>query len=106
VTLPFGILPLVYSLTITSVLFAFLNALYSGKLINYKVIEQIKDISKIFIVGLVVSAISFIIYKNIQGISAIYIILIVGSFYAFAYMLGIFLFDRKMINTVKSLLKK
>src|SRR5690606_3095863 len=53
VTLPFGILPLVYSLTVTSVLFAFLNALYSGKLINYRVSEQIKDIRKIFISGVI-----------------------------------------------------
>lgn len=107
VTLPFGILPLVYSLTVTSVLFAFLNALYSGKLINYRVSEQIKDIRKIFISGVIAAAIAIIVYNttNGAGFSSFLSILLITLVFAVAYLFLIAIVDRKILVSIKALIK-
>lgn len=107
VTLPFGILPLVYSLTVTSVLFAFLNALYSGKLINYRVSEQIKDIRKIFISGVIAAAITIIVYNttNGAGFSSFLSILLITLVFAVAYLFLIAIVDRKILVSIKALIK-
>lgn len=107
VTLPFGILPLVYSLTVTSILFAFLNALYSGKLINYGVSEQIKDIRKIFISGVIAAAIAIIVYNttNGAGFSSFLSILLITLVFAVAYLFLIAIVDRKILVSIKALIK-
>src|SRR5690554_8236595 len=46
IALPFGVMPLVVSLTVVSYFYIFINMWYSGKLIDYLMGEQIKDIAK------------------------------------------------------------
>src|SRR5690606_28733524 len=48
----FSIYGLLYSLVITSVLITLVNAAVSGKLINYGLMEQVKDLLPIFILNI------------------------------------------------------
>ncbi|MGO1788531.1 MAG: lipopolysaccharide biosynthesis protein [Sphingobacterium sp.] len=106
VTLPFGILPLVYSLSITSVFFAFINAFYSGKLILYSVGEQLKDIYRIFVIGIISSSLTFFAFEYLEFGFPIYTLLLSCIFYLVVYATLIFLFERQIVHTLKGLLKK
>lgn len=52
-SLPFGIFGLLWGKVIASALALFINTHYSGKFINYKALEQIKDVGHIIIISLI-----------------------------------------------------
>lgn len=49
---PFGIWGVIYAQALSMLLHAYVNALYTGRMINYSVKEQIIDITPIFFIGL------------------------------------------------------
>lgn len=65
--LPFGIFPLLFFEAIYSFVVYFVNSFYSGKFINYSIVEQLKDIGKIVllsaILGIVVYGVDLFIEK-------------------------------------------
>lgn len=108
VTLPFGILPLIYSLSLTSVLFAFLNALYSGRIINYPISEQVRDVLRIFMTAFVAGGVAFFSHKFfvISAYSPFLCITLVSLVFILVYIPLIAVVDRKILVSIKGLIKK
>ena len=106
-SLHWGIMGLLWSSVIASFLAFFINSYYSGKLIKYTTINQIKDIIPFIISGLVVQIIivNFVEYflLNFNNISK----LIIGSSIGGILYLGmIYIFDKNSILEIINLLKK
>ncbi|QQX75953.1 MULTISPECIES: lipopolysaccharide biosynthesis protein [Aequorivita] len=106
IALPFGIMPLVISLTVVSYLFVMVNMIVSGRLINYKVYEQLKDISLLYCIGFVVTVICYFILPYMSTNILIVNLLIGAIFYGATYVLLLFLFERQVIHLIIGLLKK
>lgn len=107
IALPFGIMALVVSLTVISYFFTAINMFFSGKLINYSIGEQLKDVSKILLIGLSVGTISYFIYNFLDNIvqSHLLMILAIGLIYTMIYLIAIVVFDRKIIQLIKNLIR-
>ncbi len=65
IVLPYGIFALLYFQVAFSVFVFFLNTYYSKKFINYSMFEQIKHISPILIVALVMGAVCYILDQQL-----------------------------------------
>lgn len=61
--LPFGVYGLVYAQLLNSVIGFFINSYFSGKLINYPSVEQIKDIAPIIIFALLAGLFVKVVYE-------------------------------------------
>ena len=66
---PFGMLPLVISYVVVSLINTTINMLYSGRYINYRILEQLKDISLIFFAGLTSYIISFFLRSYLTTVT-------------------------------------
>lgn len=98
IALPHGIMALVISHVCFSYISTIINMIFSGKLIDYKFWEQMKDSIRLFIVGFVVLLLSFLI-KNffLQNISTFPVILILSLQYISFFFLAIYFFERKIL---------
>lgn len=105
VSLPFGIMPLVYSLTIVSYLFTWINMSFAGKLINYSTFEQVSDIYKLFFFGIVSALLAYFfkLFLLENEMLKVVVILIAGLFFVSIYCMQVFFLDKKMISTLKKL---
>lgn len=107
VALPFGIKALVISLTAVSFIFVFINMFYCGKLIDYSVLNQIKDVGKLFIAGLVTFLLTVFIreYLITYTQNNLLIISLISLSFSVLY-LGIITFtDKEVISSLKSIYK-
>jgi len=104
--LPFGVMGLVISLTSVSFLFTTINMVYCGKLIDYSLWKQVKDVSKLFMVGLVTMAASYAIYHIVKMYtdSVFTIIGVVGAVFIVVYLSLSLLVERELTRHVKDIL--
>lgn len=107
IALPFGVMGLVISLTAVSYLFTLINMLYSGRLIEYKVLEQLGDIFRLFIIGVVVTGTCYYIKQQLSVYigTNILMILSISLLYMLLYLSFIYLFDKNMIYIIKKTIK-
>src|SRR5690606_22710220 len=105
--LPFGVMGLVISLTAVSFLFTTINMLFCGNLINYPLLAQVKDISKLFAFGIVTYFISYLAYVSIIKYieNNILIILAIGLLFASIYLSLVFIFEKNLVKQIKSIIK-
>lgn len=103
----FGVMGLVLSLTIVSLIWAIMNMVYCGKLINYRLIEQLKDITPIMLISVIATLCSYLLKVNIASFiySKIAVVLIVPIFYLFIYIPLAYLIDRSLFNIIMGILK-
>lgn len=106
--IPFGIMGLVLSLTLTSFIFVFVNMFYCGKLIKYSVYSQLRDIGIIVMVGFLVF-IAHYYFKScfisfIEG-DLLMVIAISISFFLFYFILTLFL-DKMLFQSLKKILDR
>lgn len=101
----FGIMVIVWSLCITNIFFAFLNGYFSGKLINYTVVEQIYDSFKVILLGLIPTIILYFFSVTFELNEYIQILLISTS-YTSIYIVLIYLFNKKLLEDIKLILKR
>ncbi len=108
IALPFGIIPLVISLTVVSYFFVGINMFYSGNLINYSMLEQISNISRLYFIGIVALFITYFFKLQFLQVELnnLITIIITGLFYLVLYVIGIYFFDKNMIQIVKKLIKR
>jgi teichuronic acid exporter len=78
ISFQFGIYGLLYGSILNSILALFINTYFSGKFINYPLIEQINDILPTIIVGILIGTIVFFIDTYLLHFSDI-VRLIIGS---------------------------
>src|SRR5690606_14728421 len=104
---PFGMMTLVISYLIVSILNTFINMIFSGRLINYFLLEQIKDCGRIYITGILTFGILYF-FKNyiLNVINNTFIILsLIGIGFFVIYFILIHLFEKEMISVIKNIRK-
>lgn len=108
IALSYGIMTLVVSQMFVTHLFAYLNMYYSGRLINYSVKEQIKDCAALYGTGLLALVLTYML-KSFLGqyeLKDIVILLVLSFFYISVYLLPVFFLERKMLKSIKTLLRR
>jgi O-antigen/teichoic acid export membrane protein len=108
VALPYGVMALTISLTVVSYLSLFADMWYSGKFINYSMREQFKDISKLFLIGVLLLGICYVLKLNIIPYveSGFLLILLISLIYAALYLTAILIFEKDMIKIINNLIRK
>ncbi|MGW9686012.1 lipopolysaccharide biosynthesis protein [Flagellimonas sp. 2504JD1-5] len=104
----FGILVLIWSFSITAIMLTFINGFYSGKLIDYKLQEQLADFFKPLLLGVFsFLAIYWInLFPFFQDLNKTYTIITI-SFIYFSVYLGIsYIFNRSVIFDLIGLITK
>lgn len=87
IALPYGIMALIYLQIIASIIGYFINSYYSGKFINFSVFEQIRKISPILLLSMIMGFICFGIHrmlfiKEFSDFSRVILVFVCGmSFY-------------------------
>jgi len=108
IALPFGIDALVISLLIVSYIFVIINMFYCGRLINYSVIQQIKDIGNLFISGFIAGIICY--YSRAYLINHlnndVLLMGLIGVLSLTIFLLIVYIIDREIFHIVKKILKK
>ncbi|MCH9661351.1 MAG: lipopolysaccharide biosynthesis protein [Bacteroidetes bacterium] len=100
ISISYGMKALLISAVITSVLAFFINSFYTGKLIQYNSISQVKDILPILVIATLVTGIIWWLDTN-YGIFVAYDIvrlLVFGILGLGLYLLLISLFQKKILN--------
>ncbi len=107
ITVQFGIMALLYGQVLISVISFAINTHYSGKLINYKGLEQIKDVTPAILISIFAGAVVFLLdYYQLSGFLDIYRILIGGLIGTGIYIGLAYLFKFSSINDLKTLIRK
>ncbi len=104
---PFGIEAIVWSLCITNIFFAYLNGFFSGKLINYLLLEQFKDSFRVIIIAILPAIIIYFTLVKTNFFTNNWIaVLVIGLLYLVAYLLLIFIFNRDLVAQYRRILKR
>lgn len=105
ISLRYGVYYLVLSYTASAFLGAFINMVYSGRLINYSFSNQLKDLSEIFIFSFSILVSISILDSLVQFSSSIYALTLFGLigllnllFYYFFGKFKSFIYLREIIN--------
>lgn len=107
IVIPFGMNYLVISYMIVSHIATFINMFYSGRLIGYSFMEQIKDVAKIYVIGGICLGISFLIRFYLKSfiVSSLLLILLLSLIFIVIYIVLSYYFENKtlklMLNTLR-----
>src|SRR5690606_29083110 len=107
--IPFGIYGLIYLQIITSILAFGINTLYSGKMIDYSGLEQIKDISPLILLAFIVGGVFYPLYVLVLKQCHFYDltnILILGPAYWACYLMLSYFFKITALFEFKKLILK
>lgn len=108
ITVPFGIVSMLWGIFFNSIIALFINSFYSGRFINYSFLEQMKDISLILLLSFTSAGIiwvgdRFLASYMLNDISRLLIGGFVGSL---LYLSASSLFKIDSLNQVKKILLK
>jgi len=105
---PFGMTVLVVSYMAVSHASTFVNMIYAGKLINYPFLEQLKDSSKLYLIGLICLGAVYLVKEIVlDGYYSDVLVLLISSLaYVILYALLTYLIDKDMIGLLMKVLKK
>lgn len=105
--IPYGLTALSISYVLVFYFNIFINMRYSGRLINYNIFEQLKDVSTIILAGSIVMVGNYYLKQNVLHFeNAIFSLLLNGSIYVIIYFLLLYLFDRSIITLIINIFKK
>lgn len=90
----FGVIYIIYGEIVFSFLALLINTYYSKKLVNYGIVEQLKDISTIIIPGLVLAGIGMFLIDEI--VNQFLQIIIVALFVMVIYLISIYYLNNKL----------
>ncbi|MCO5240641.1 MAG: lipopolysaccharide biosynthesis protein [Chitinophagaceae bacterium] len=99
---PFGIMGLLYGQIILSICFYFISSFLSGKLINYPVLHQVKDIYPILLLSLVTGIVIWLLKFKIGFINQpnIFYIGVTSSVFFFVYLTLSYFFKIPVISDI------
>ena len=102
----FHVIGLVVSLTIFSFLSFIINMYFSGKLISYSVVEQVKDTLNLYIIGGLVFVLLYFIKANlnISSYDVVNIFTYIFIFYAMYYFI-LSINDKSLLDTIRNIRK-
>ena len=100
----YGIYGLLITIVVTSFLALFINTYYSGKLINYSTLDQLKDMIPILLMATIAIVISY--FFNLQVLRIPYVLQIVTVSFVFisSYILLSFMLNKKALFEVKEMI--
>lgn len=103
--LQFGVMGLVISLTIVSLIWAVMNMIYCGRFIKYSMTEQLKDIVPITLIAIIAMLCSYLLKNYLSTFidSRLFLISIVTTFYMLVYIPLVYLIDKKLLSIVREL---
>lgn len=106
--LPFGIMGLVISLTAVSFFFLLINMFYCGRLIEYSILKQINDLSRLFLTGVVLYITCYFLRLQLLFIidSDLFMITIIGFIFVFLYIIITVFIDKDLLLMLKKLIRK
>lgn len=104
----YGIHALLWGSFVNSIICFFINTHYSGKLINYNTIAQIKDLFPILLLNVICYLITYLIsnYLLLFQKNTILSLIVVSSFFILVYVVLSYLIKLKEFRLIKSLLIK
>lgn len=103
----FGVYGLLYSLVIVNVLITFINAYFSGRLIQYDLPEQIKDIYPIFILNCILGVLFFLLHNNYFFRLGDFWSLLINAFGFFTvYVLLAYVMKMAVVKDIVSVIKR
>ncbi|MBN2694454.1 lipopolysaccharide biosynthesis protein [bacterium] len=102
-SIPYGVIFLVIFESSMNFLLYPLNAYYNGKIIGYKITEQIKDVFPIFLVAFLPGLLLYLV--NIDIKSNFLEILVLSLVYGASYLLLSYIFLKDTINDMLNILK-
>jgi O-antigen/teichoic acid export membrane protein len=103
--IPFGIEGLLYFQIATGIGAFLMNGYFSGRLIDYKLYEQIMDVSKIVVLNCIAGLITWLSYEHfIAQILGWGIILICILIFILTYYIVIYIFNKNIIYDFKKVL--
>ncbi|CAL2088405.1 O-antigen/teichoic acid export membrane protein [Tenacibaculum sp. 190524A02b] len=107
ISIPFGIEAIVWSLCITNIFFAYLNGYFSGKLINYRLLNQVVDTLKIILISLIPFAILYYIQQvtNIFNMSSVVELISMPLLYLVIYIPVFYFLNKKKVQDFKIIIK-
>lgn len=97
----FNIYYLLYSQILLNIIFFILGAIITGDMIDYKIKEQVLDVSKIFGINFLVFILILLLSKVIMLSNDYIKILIFSSVYIILYILGALIFNLEPIRLIK-----
>ena len=108
VSIPFGILGLLWGSVIASTLALFINSHYSGKFINYNVFEQMRDVSPIVLICLISGLLTWGVDQILMSFHSIDLIrLILASLVGvLSYLAMAILFKFQSLQDIKTIILK
>lgn len=108
IVLPYGILALVWLLTITSFLFAFLNGFFCGNLINYNLREQLLDFHYPLFLGILAFLAAYFMfnYFPLEHLPDLFILLVKGIIYLLIYLLITYIANKSVYIELINVFKK
>lgn len=102
----FGFYGLLWGQLISSILALYINTHYAGKILNYGVLTQLRDLTPIFVFSAIMGIIVFFLNNTLLGYSNFLQLLISGLAGVTTYMILALLFKFESINDINNLIKK
>jgi teichuronic acid exporter len=106
ISLYFGFYALLWGQLISSLLALFINTHYAGKMLNYSMFSQIRDIAPIFVFAIIMGGIMFYLNGTLVNQSSFLRLLICGSAGIGCYILLALLFKFETVGDIKNLILK
>jgi O-antigen/teichoic acid export membrane protein len=102
-----GIMVLIYLQVATSIIGLFINSYYSGKLIDYSLFKQMRDILPSLILAVSVFGLTYLLYINVAlQFSNLVQVVLVGSVFCVSYFGAAYLLRLRAISDAKVLILK
>lgn len=106
ITLYFGFYALLWGQLICSVLALFINTHYAGKMLNYSMFSQLKDITPIFVFSLLMGSAIYGLHYFLTDISNFFQLVICSSLGGILYIALAWIFKFESITEIKNLILK
>lgn len=108
ISIPLGIKAMLYGSVVFSIISFVINSYYSGKLINYRTTEQLRDVFKYILLSTIIAGILFYVDSSLFSDSSNYFlrIFIEGLLAVIAYFGIVFLLKWQVIYYLKKLIKR
>jgi len=100
----YGIYGLLITIVVTSFLALFINTYYSGKLINYSTVDQLKDMIPILFMATIAITVSYFFSIQVSTLHSILQISTVSLVFISSYLLLSFVLNKRALLEVKTML--
>lgn len=102
----YGFYALLWGQLVFSIIALLINTHYAGSMLKYTMVQQLKDISPIFIFVSIMGGVTYYLSFVLQALSNFMILTIAGSVGILSYVLVAYLFKFQSIQDIKKLILK